>query len=205
MAGISVPLIIVGAWILVGLLSAAWMARRGHRDPAWLFMAVVLGPVMAAAASERVQRRPRRLARMESGEESAGHLRVLVGFDGSAESQAALDLAVDVLGPCARGLVVAEVVDYDAAEADMRGRVVAAKQRLSDAAQVGGGSAMTCEVLAGPPAQALARFAREHDIDMVIVGRHGGGLSKRLLGNVAQELMREERLPVLVAGRGAGR
>jgi hypothetical protein len=124
MTGTPVSLFIVGVWVLVGLLTVVRMARQGHRDPAWLFPAVALRPVMAVAASERIQRRPRRLARMETGTESPWHLGVLVGVDGSAESGTTLDLAVDLLGPRTRELVVAEVMDYDAAEADMRGRPV---------------------------------------------------------------------------------
>lgn len=204
MTRVPVWLIVVVIWIGIGLATALWMARRGHRDPSWLFMAVAFGPVLAAAASERVQRRPQVLGRISSGRRGPGNLRVLVGVDGSGESQAALDLAVDLLGPCADTVVVAEVVDYDSAETDWRGRVVEAKQRLSAVADRVGGSAMTCEVLAGPPAQALARFARDQDIDVVVVGRHGRGLSKLLLGNVVQELVRDAEVSVLVAGARSG-
>lgn len=205
MVDVPVPIVVVVAWVVVGLLTAVWMARHGHRDPAWFSTAAILGPIMAVAAAERVQRRPAVLARMDSGDSGgrrAGRLRVLVGVDGSAASQAALDLAIDVLGPCAETLVVAEVVDYDAAESDWRGRVVAAKRRLITAAEQGGGRPMTCEVLAGPPAQTLAQFARENDIDVVVVGRHGHGLSGRLVGDVTRELVRDAPVPVLVAGGG---
>jgi hypothetical protein len=99
-------------WIIVGLLTALWMARRGHSDPAWLAMAVIFGPALGAAASERVRRRPERLASSESGHPRPGRRRLLVGVDGSAQAQTALDLALDLLGPCAQTVVVAEVVDY---------------------------------------------------------------------------------------------
>ncbi|MFP8963092.1 universal stress protein [Streptomyces nanhaiensis] len=193
-------LIAVVVWIAAGLLTVWWMARRGHGGPGWLFMGVVFGPVLALIAGERVRRRPTRVARTEAGPRGPGRLRVLVGVDGSPESEAALRLAVGLLGPCTETLVAAQVVDYDAAELDWQGRIVEAKSRLSAVAEEAGGRVTACEVLAGPPAAALARFADENRIDMVVVGRHGRGLSKRLLGNVAQELLRDGSVPVLVTG-----
>ncbi|WP_410535213.1 universal stress protein [Streptomyces sp. KL2] len=193
-------LIAVAVWIAAGLLTVWWMARRGHGGPGWLFMGVVFGPVLALIAGERVRRRPTRVARTEAGPRGPGRLRVLVGVDGSPESEAALRLAVGLLGPCTETLVAAQVVDYDAAELDWHGRVVEAKSRLSAVAEESGGRVTACEVLAGPPAAALARFAGENRIDVVVVGRHGRGLSKRLLGNVAQELLRDGSVPVLVTG-----
>ncbi|MFD1661725.1 universal stress protein [Streptomyces caeni] len=200
MRDLTLVLIAVGAWIAIGFLTAWWMARRGHRHPSWLFMGAVFGPVLALVAPMRVLRHPRRLARTETGPRRPGGLRVLVGVDGSAESLAALDLATGLLGPYTESLVAAEVVGYDAAEDDWDGSTVAAKSRLNSAAERSGGRVASCEVLAGPPAQALARYAHEQRIDLIIVGRHGRGLSKRLLGNVAQELVREGTVPVLVAG-----
>lgn len=195
-----VVLLCVGAWVATGLLTAWWMARRGHRRPWWLFMGAVLGPALAAAAGERVQRHPERLSRMETGARGPGELRVLVGVDGSDESQAALDLAVELLGPYADSLVAAEVVGYDAAEDGWDPSIVAAKSRLSTAAEQSGGRVTECDVLSGPPAQALMSYATEQDIDLIVVGTHGRGLSRRLLGNVAQELLRQSTVPVLVAG-----
>lgn len=192
------PLAVVGLWILAGLVTALWMARRGHRERTWLLLGVLLGPILAVTAYERVERRPMRLAELKSDGHPPGHLRVLVGVDGSTESQVALDLAIELLGVCIRELVVAEVVDYDAAGSRPHACVAAARQRLT-AVRSRGVQAVAFEVLVGPPAQVLARFAREHDIDIVVVGRHGRGLSKHLLGNVTEKLMREADLPVLVA------
>lgn len=204
MVNIPVWAVLITVWITLGLITAVWMARRGHRDPTWLFIAVVFGPVLAVLASERVQRRPKLLARMESGRRRPGGLRVLVGVDGSAESRQALELALNVFEPCLGTLVVAEAVDYDTAEVDWRGRTVTAKQRLSAIVDQAGEHPLTCEVLAGPPGQALAQYAQEHAIDVVVVGRHGRGLSKLLLGNVTRYLVERAAVPVLVAGTRPG-
>ncbi|KNE79097.1 MULTISPECIES: universal stress protein [Streptomyces] len=193
-------LIAVVSWVVIGLLAALWLLRKGHGGPGWLLIAVVFGPILALVANERVGRRPREVARAEAARpRTGGGMRVLVGLDGSAESAAALHLAAGLLGPHTETLVAAEVLDYDTAETDTHGRIDAAMDRLKAAADRTGGRVTSCEVLAGPPAQALARFAREQGFDLVVVGRHGRGLSKRLLGNVAQELMRERDVPVLVA------
>ncbi|SFK85827.1 universal stress protein [Streptomyces pini] len=200
MNDIWLVLITVAVWITAGLLAVWWMARRGHGGPGWLLMGVVFGPILALVAGERVRRRPAMIAGTEVEPRGSGGLRVLVGVDGSPESRAALGLAVDLLGPYTKTLVAAQVVDYDTAELDRQGRVAEAERRLGAVAEEAGGHVTACEVLAGPPAAALARFAGENDIDVVVVGRHGRGLSKRLLGNVAQELLRDGSVPVLVTG-----
>ncbi|MDK1476232.1 universal stress protein [Streptomyces sp. 549] len=198
--------IIIAAWVAIGLATALWMARRGHRDPGWLAMCILFGPAMAVAATERVQRRPEMLSLTRTGEGRPGRMRVLVGLDGSAASHSALDLAISLLGPHADTLVVAEVVDYDAAELDASGRpdgrlrVAKAQERLDAAAARRGECAMDCEVLVGPPAETLRRFAEEQDIDLIVVGALGRGVSKRLLGSVSRALVADGGVPVLVAG-----
>lgn len=200
MSDLTFVLIAIGTWLAVGLITAWWMARRGYRDRRWLFMGAFLGPALALAAGERVERKPEQVLHLERSAPRPHGLRVLVGVDGSAEAQAALDLAVGLLGPYTESLVTAEVVGYDAAEADRDPEVVAAEGRLRSVAERGGHRVTACEILSGPPAEALASYAGQQDVDFVVVGSHGRGLSKRLLGSVAQELLREGSVPVLVTG-----
>ncbi|WP_340560374.1 universal stress protein [Streptomyces sp. GSL17-111] len=208
MSGLVYVLIVVGVWISVGLLTAWWMARRGHRHWWWPVMGVVFGPFLALAASERVQRQPDLLSHTDSGAHGPGGLRVLVGVDGSEASHAALDLAVELFGPYVESLVAAEVVGYDAAEDEHDPSIAAARSRLSALAERSGGRVTEYDVLSGPPAQALVSYAREQGLDLVVVGSHGRGLSRRLLGDVAHTLVRQTTVPVLVAGghpRSSGR
>ncbi|GAA4762940.1 MULTISPECIES: universal stress protein [Streptomyces] len=192
----------VGAWVAIGLATAWWMARRGYHHWGWLLMGVVFGPFLALAASDRIQvHRVGPLARIPVGTPGPGGLRVLVGLDGSPESQDALDLAVALLGPYAQALVAAEVVGYDAAEDERDPSVAAARSRLEAAAERSRGRVTECDILSGPPARALADYAAEQDIDLVVVGAQDGGLPHRLLGDVAQELVRRHTVPVLVTGR----
>jgi nucleotide-binding universal stress UspA family protein len=55
-------------------------------------------------------------------------------------------------------------------------------------------------VLAGDPALALAKFAEEEGMDLLVVGTHGRtGLSRLVVGSVAERVLRHAALPVLVA------
>lgn len=195
--------VLVAAWVAIGLLSGLWMARHGH-DPLWTLIAVVLGPMFVPIAIERVQRRPgvatfgKKGAPPHRWEGNAG-LRVLVGLDGSAESERGLATALRLFGPYCGLLVLAEVVHFEAAEYAPRTAVDAAAQRLTrlaDGIEIAG--AVHSEVLAGAPGPTLRAFAEQQDMDIVVVGRRGRDLSTRLLGSVSADVVQHSSVPVLV-------
>ncbi|WP_299445639.1 universal stress protein [uncultured Phycicoccus sp.] len=191
----------VAIWIGTGLITGLWMARRGH-DWRWTPIAVALGPLFVPIALERVERRPRVVR--ASGDElpprpvGPDGPRVLVGIDGSAESDAAVQTAVTLLRPVHAPLVLAEVVSYDEADPQTPAAVEAAEANLREAALTLGDLSVNLEVLAGPPGEALRRYATEHDMDVIVVGRRGRGLSERVLGGVSTHLLRHSEVPVLV-------
>jgi nucleotide-binding universal stress UspA family protein len=191
----------VAIWIGTGLLTGLWMARRGH-DWRWTLIAVAIGPLFVPIALERVERRPRIASTGNDGapatrSETSGP-RVLVGIDGSEEAEQALGTALRLLGARCGLVVVAEVVSYDATEPDARHTVEAAEGHLEDAASVTGDAPVNREVLAGPPGEALNQYARDYDMDVIVVGRRGRGLSERLLGSVSSYLLKNSEVPVLV-------
>ena len=54
-------------------------------------------------------------------------------------------------------------------------------------------------------AAGILRYAREHDVDLIVVGTHGrGALPELLLGSVAQAVVRQAAVSVLVVGPAAG-
>jgi nucleotide-binding universal stress UspA family protein len=58
---------------------------------------------------------------------------------------------------------------------------------------------------AGDPATEIARYAREHDVDLIVVGTHGRtGMSRALLGSVAERVIRTASCPVLAVPASAG-
>lgn len=56
-------------------------------------------------------------------------------------------------------------------------------------------------LLEGDVTQAILNFAREKEIDLIVVGSHGrGGLGKAVLGSVAERIFRQSPVPVLTVG-----
>lgn len=54
------------------------------------------------------------------------------------------------------------------------------------------------EVCIGRPFMEIVRYAREHEIDLIVLGTHGrGGLKQVLLGSVAERVVRKAPCPVL--------
>ena len=54
------------------------------------------------------------------------------------------------------------------------------------------------DVRAGSPFVEIVRYAREHDIDLIVIGTHGRtGLKHVLLGSVAERVVRKAGCPVL--------
>ena len=55
------------------------------------------------------------------------------------------------------------------------------------------------ETVVGDPAREIVAYAEEHDVDHVIVGSHGRkGVSRVLLGSVAEKIVRRAPVPVTV-------
>jgi nucleotide-binding universal stress UspA family protein len=197
-------LVVVLIWLVVGLVTAWWMIRLAH-SWRWLFVAVALGPLFVPAALERGERRARLAASgpdaVPDRQTGAPHQpRVLIGLDGSPESERALATALELLGPQRGMVVLTEVVCYEDADDDTHELLDGATERLAAAAARAGARGITAryEVLAGPPGAALRRFAEEQDMDLLVVGRRGRGLLTRLLGSVSADVVHHCPVPVLV-------
>ena len=53
-------------------------------------------------------------------------------------------------------------------------------------------------MITGDPAGAIVRFAEDEKVDMIVVGTHGRtGLSRLLMGSVAEAIVRKSKCPVL--------
>jgi nucleotide-binding universal stress UspA family protein len=137
--------------------------------------------------------------------------RILVPFDGSPLSEKALERAV-TRHPDAE-ITVLNVIDPVQAvyEAELKGLPSARNwvDRVADraddlcAAAAERAAAHGCEVTTavetGRPARAILDYADEHGIDHVVMGSHGrSGVSRLVLGSVAEQVVRQSPVPVTV-------
>jgi universal stress protein A len=61
-------------------------------------------------------------------------------------------------------------------------------------------------MLTGDPAGALVEFAKTEGIDLIVIGTHGrGGLSRLLMGSVAEAVVRRAECPVLTFKHHGGK
>ena len=199
MGGSTFMWVALAVWLLGGVAGYYYLYRQGHPHPIWMLGALVLGPFSLLVFMDRVEPTSHVLVELAEGEPQGN--RVVVGFDGSADAEHALDVARRLVTGQAHTIILCEVVDYDT-EDDPRGTGVAtATERLERAAAGMPGDNVTVEVLAGRPVQALADAAERHHADIIVVGTRGRGVSRRLLGSVAEGLLSSSARPVLVTHR----
>jgi nucleotide-binding universal stress UspA family protein len=61
------------------------------------------------------------------------------------------------------------------------------------------GSEVATEVVLGTPASAIIEYAEQHGVDLIAMGTHGrSGVSRLLLGSVADKVVRAACMPVLL-------
>lgn len=186
------------AWIAVGFGTAYLMARRGHDPFTWWYMGAVLGPLAIPMAASRLRQHGSAAAsELKMGTRGGGSVDVLVGIDGSPESHRAMEDAINIVGSRIGRLCLAMVEDFDA---PMRtdGSVQAA---LEDAAAKLPYRDPATVVLTGKPATALLEYASSGAFDLIVVGSRGRGMSKLLLGSVAQQMARSATVPILISRR----
>jgi nucleotide-binding universal stress UspA family protein len=59
-------------------------------------------------------------------------------------------------------------------------------------------------LLVGEPAEEIVQLACEHEIDLIVIGTHGRtGLSRWILGSVAESILRRAICPVLTCRQSA--
>jgi nucleotide-binding universal stress UspA family protein len=134
--------------------------------------------------------------------------RVLVGYDGSAEAQRALQVAVALAADLGGDALVLLVVRPPAHVETSEERSAAAKaeqdnlSRGLEAAQnqTQHRSDIRTEVIYDDdPARAIAGYAEEHGFDLIVVGGHGREqMTHRGLGQSVEALLRKHPCPVLV-------
>ncbi len=137
-------------------------------------------------------------------------MRVLIPYDGSDQAKKAIEYAVTQHAD--DEIVLAHVIDFIEAGYDSSLESASpmywdewyeeanthAEELLADAAESFDREFET-EVIVGLPSRAIVEYAEEHDIGAVVIGSHGrDGLSRVLLGSVAETVVRRSPVPVTV-------
>jgi nucleotide-binding universal stress UspA family protein len=130
---------------------------------------------------------------------------IIVGYDGSDGSRAALDVALDVGSTFGDRVVLAfgyhvqklggEVLDY----------AKAVRERAEEAAEHGvhqaqaKGVEVESVVIERHPAEVLAELGKERGARMIVVGTHGEApLKGAIVGSTSHKLLHLSEVPVLV-------
>jgi nucleotide-binding universal stress UspA family protein len=135
---------------------------------------------------------------------------ILVAHDFEPDSDAALDYALGLARPLGARITLLhtyEIPSMGAPEVlvmatDWTKQIGAvSRESLAKVAERAGasGTPIAAEVREGSTWREVESFAREHHVDLVVVGSHGRrGLSRALLGSVAEKVVRTAPCPVLV-------
>ncbi|MFD1565459.1 universal stress protein [Haloarchaeobius amylolyticus] len=134
---------------------------------------------------------------------------ILVAYDGSAPAQKAVEHAFTTYPD--EEIVLLRVVE--AADGSTGAGIMAAQEMLRDREEEVSKELpeeikeivsdpdidFRTETAVGKPAREVVRFAEENDVDHIIIGSHGrSGLSRVLLGSVAEKIVRRAPVPVTV-------
>ena len=197
--------LIAAVWVVIGLVVALVMRRRGHDFYGWLVLGVVLGPLSIPLAFDRA-RFYRMVERRSAGTPSSPQagFDLLAGLDGSDAAIDAVNQALGLVGGLVSSLTITTVLDHDAkstptgmeTQAEARAMLEAANAEISY-------EPVDIVLLYGRPAEAIAEHARTSGIELIVVGARGHGASEALFGSVAGRLVGLSEVPVLV-GSSAG-
>jgi nucleotide-binding universal stress UspA family protein len=138
--------------------------------------------------------------------------RILVPVDGSEQSRDACDFAVrehpeaefvllHVINPTEAGYSAG--ASFPAASEEWYEHAKEDAEELLDELETeneGQGTVVTTDTVVGKPSRAIVEYTDEHDIDRIVMGSHGrSGVTRILLGSVAENVVRNATVPVTVA------
>ncbi|MFW6384496.1 MAG: universal stress protein [Halodesulfurarchaeum sp.] len=136
-------------------------------------------------------------------------MKVLVPIDGSAQSERAVEHVAETLEP--ETVVLLHVIDpveagysaaatmpgyseewYDNRKEEAESLFEAAEERLRDAS-------VETVVQVGRPSRTIVSYVEDEEVDQVVMGSHGrSGMTRILLGSVAESVVRRSPVPVTI-------
>ena len=191
----TVLVAILGVWV-TGALALGWfMGRRGYEPYTWTVIGMSLGPLAAIICAVRLLQPPIGEPKfLHRGESPRPGVDVLIGFDGSPESIAAIETVERLLRERVGRITLAQVVPFDAAPETRQ----AAEDNLERRRRQVGPHA-SAVVLSGVPAEALRHYAGRLGYDLIVIGTRHDRWTYVAAGSVASELARETNIPVLLS------
>lgn len=131
----------------------------------------------------------------------------MVGYDGSAQANKAVDVALSLaesldctvlLFAVARPPEPATSVEMEAMLDDAREHYEEGFKKILEKAKVHD-VAITTDIAVGHPAEQIVHRAEEDKVDLIILGRRGmSRFEKWLLGSVSERVLRYAHCPVMV-------
>jgi nucleotide-binding universal stress UspA family protein len=131
---------------------------------------------------------------------------LVVGYDGSARGDAALDIALDLAGGLSADVVVVfgyappgiwggEIAEHEEAIEELGSKVIEkAKEHASSR-----GAEIETELVPKKASEALLAVAKQRQAKMIVVGSYGETpLKGAILGTTAYKLLHSSEIPVLV-------
>jgi nucleotide-binding universal stress UspA family protein len=196
----------LAGWLGIGLVLASVLGRRGHDRFSWFVLGALLGPLAVAFAiyawRHEEEAEPRTVAAAPPVATTVtfrdDSVDVLLGFDGSPGSHAAIASVIGLFGARLRRLTLMTVIPFDGGAVIERQARTALQQEAERLAWL----APEIEVVRGEPARTLAAAATSGGFDLLGVGTAGGG-RPRLSGSATRHLTGQSRVPVLVTGPAA--
>ncbi len=127
-------------------------------------------------------------------------MRILVGYNGSAVSKAAVRLAGELAGPLGARVLV--VTSMEGGTRERLEEIAAAEAHLGEARAIMAARGVACEVFQSvrglSPGEDMVQHAREKAIDLIVVGvEKRSKTQKILLGSTAQYIILKAPCPVL--------
>lgn len=132
---------------------------------------------------------------------------ILVCLDGSDLSEQILPHVAEMATPGSTKVVLFKVLPETIGGATgVSQKTPASMQQRAEeylkglASRLGAASIDVSAVTAlGKPAEAIMKYARDHQVDVIAMATHGrGGLQNTLFGSVAQHVLREVGIPLLM-------
>lgn len=134
--------------------------------------------------------------------------KIVVAYDGSADSKKAVEMAVDLAKNMPAKVVIVSAYDVPTALIDEGRYTVFAKdfeaaceEKLAEVQKHCAERGVNADtfVLQGNPADEIIKYAQEEAAYLIITGTRGlGGFARLLMGSVAHKLVTYSDIPVLV-------